>query len=227
MKKFLGKSFDRGLQFLQPKRMELAAIYSKIFADASGSLIDIGCGVGGHLRDVEFNRDLLRVGIDSHQASLDVALQNGVYTSVINADAKLFLASCEDNSYDFVLASCVIEHLEKSEGLAFLTEIERVAARKVILFTPNGFVPQPPDIDNPANEHKSGWKVEEFRSRGYQVNYGLYGLRFLRTSFGLPTIRPTMLGDLLSKATSRAVFRLPNLAYQIVAVLDLKSLEIS
>ena len=39
--------------------------------------------------------------------------------------------------------------------------MEKVARKKVIVFTPNGFVPQRPYDGNPFQEHLSGWSVDE------------------------------------------------------------------
>jgi len=218
LKQNLGGYFDKFLVALQPRRMELRDIYSNFFSGADGRMLDIGCGRGNHLDGVEFNVNLIRIGLDSHKASLDFALAAGRYNEIICADAGSHLAKCADKSYEYVLASCVIEHLEKMDGLLLLAEMERIASKGVIVFTPNGFVPQPPDPDNPANEHKSGWTVTTFRKRGYMVENGLYGLKWLRTSFGEPKIRPKILGDLVAKSTARLVWLVPSMAYQIVAI---------
>ena len=52
----------------------------------------------------------------------------------------------------------------------------------------------------------------------FEIDSGVCGFKKLRTSFGLPSIKPMILGDLVAKLTSRLAFRLPSTAYQLVAV---------
>ena len=54
--------------------------------------------------------------------------------------------------------------------------MEKTARKKVILVTPNGFIPQY-NRDNKLQAHLSGWTVEDFTNRGYKVE-GIYGTKF-------------------------------------------------
>jgi SAM-dependent methyltransferase len=213
----LGIVYDKFLLFLQPTKLELTAQYERLLRDCV-SLYDVGCGSGNHLSSLKFISEKTWIGIDSHQGSLDLAFQRKIYSKVVCADIITFLESCPDSSVDTILASCVIEHLPKEIGFHLLEEMKRVCRVSAIVFTPNGFVAQPPDKHNPANEHLSGWSHTDFCSNQFEIDSGLYGFRKLRTSFGLPSIRPVMLGDLVAKTTSRMAFRYPLIAYQIIAV---------
>jgi hypothetical protein len=213
----LGKYFDQFLIWLQPPRIELMEQYRELLSDCS-ELVDLGCGEGNHLSGVTRPTNARWIGIDSHKASLDKALHKDIYSEVVADDILSWLRRADTSSVDTILASCVVEHLTKDDGILLLSEMKRVCKRRAIIFTPNGFVPQPPDVDNAANEHKSGWSVKDLNSLGFQVTSGLYGYKPLRGSFGLPAIRPHILGDLIAKATSRLVFRFPRFAYQIIAV---------
>jgi hypothetical protein len=78
-------------------------------------------------------------------------------------------------SVDTVFALDFIEHLEKSEGSAFLREAERVARRQIVVYTPLGFYPQTyEDSEKPDRwgmdggfwqTHRSGWHIEDFDDR--------------------------------------------------------------
>jgi hypothetical protein len=217
IKKLFGRAFDEMLLKLQPPKIELTAALQELLEETT-SLADMGCGEGFHLRNVRRIEGSNWIGVDSHQGSLDIALTNKVYDKIFCEGIIEWLTAQPSSSIDTVLASCVIEHLEKNLGLELVSQMKRVCSNRVIVFTPNGYVPQPGSLDNPANAHRSGWKVGDLEELGFDVNIGLYGLRKLRTSFGLPTIRPLILGDLIAKSTSRFVFRRPRLAYQIVGV---------
>ena len=69
-----------------------------------------------------------------------------------------------------------------------LDDLERLATRRVVIFTPNGFVPQH-SHDGDLQEHLSGWTAEEMRGRGYRV-YGMFGPRFLRGEYHHIKYRP-------------------------------------
>ena len=217
VKKLFGKAFDNLLVNLQPPSIELTAVLQDLLLDTT-SLADMGCGAGAHLKNVRKIAGSNWIGVDSHQASLDLASTQGIYEMTFREGIIEWLRAQPSSSIDTVLASCVIEHLEKEDGLELVGQMKRVCSNRAIIFTPNGFVPQPGSADNPANAHLSGWRVGELEKLGFEVSVGLYGLRKLRTSFGLPTIRPLMLGDLIAKATSRFVFRHPTFAYQIIGV---------
>ena len=73
----------------------------------------------------------------------------------------------------------VIEHFEKPEALALIAGMERWARRKVVLATPNGFLPQRVYDDNPFQEHKCGFSVAELCALGYRV-HGTGGPKPLR-----------------------------------------------
>ena len=221
IKKLFGNAFDRMLVVLQPPKIELTAVLQNLLADTI-FLVDLGCGEGSHLRNVERKVHSKWIGVDTHQLSLDAAVKEGIYEETFQDGIIEWLRRQPTSSVDTVLASCVIEHLEKEDGLALVDQMKRVCSNRAIIFTPNGFVPQPGSVENPANAHRSGWKVEELENLEFQVGVGLYGLRKLRTSFGLPTIRPLILGDLIAKSTSRLVFHRPTLAYQIVGVYQKK-----
>lgn len=95
-------------------------------------------------------------GIDAHR--YDSPLLDWVYDSVRIGDAREVAASLA--GYDLVVMGDVIEHMEKSDGLALLgTLLER--NRNVIVTTPRTFFEQD-CADNPFQRHLSGWRIADF-----------------------------------------------------------------
>lgn len=73
----------------------------------------------------------------------------------------------EDKTVDYSIATHVIEHTEKKDGLKLITELERVTKKRVIISTPNGYTESGPLDDNDYNNHRSAWRPREFQARGY------------------------------------------------------------
>ncbi|MES2200698.1 MAG: class I SAM-dependent methyltransferase [candidate division FCPU426 bacterium] len=160
------------------------------------SVLDLGCGSNSRLQFVPGPER--KVGVDAFQPSLDKAMAKGIYHEV--HCMPLDQIELPEKSFDAVIALDLVEHFEKPEGLAFISKMESLAKKKVLIFTPNGFLPQAPYEDNPWQEHKSGWDTAELRALGYQVE-GVLGLKSLRGEFHLPVIRPHYLGGKLAMAT--------------------------
>ena len=219
LKKILGKPFDNFLLILQPPKIELTAVLQELLG-STPLLADMGCGEGSHLKMVKRKVDSHWIGVDLHQPSLEAAKSRGLYDATHCAGIIDWLRQQPTSSIDTVLASCVIEHLDKTDGFELIKEMKRVSSKQAIVFTPNGFVPQPGSLDNPDNAHRSGWEVQELEELGFEVKIGLYGFKKLRTSFGLPSLNPQIFGDLIAKSTSRFVFHRPKFAYQIVGVYE-------
>jgi len=78
-----------------------------------------------------------------------------------------------DKTFDLVIATDLIEHLNKGEGLAFLNNAEIIAKKAIIIFTPNGFLDtekyQANDVHSELDVHKSGWTEEDFNELGYKT----------------------------------------------------------
>lgn len=208
--------FDSTLVLLQPRSIELGGVLSFLLSEST-TVADIGCGRGGHLADVTKATDSIWIGIDSHAPSLESSMRQSIYDNVYCTDALSWLKKQKSNSIDTIIACCLIEHLEKDQGRVLLNEMSRVCERLAVVVTPNGYVPQPPDPDNAGNAHLSGWSSMELEEHGFQVEYGVNGIKQLRTTYALPRLKPIMFGDLLSKATARVAAIVPRIAYQLVA----------
>jgi hypothetical protein len=155
------------------------------------------------------------VGLDRYLPSLAANQAVGRYAAQVQGDimAVPFLPSCSDA----VVSFDVIEHFSKDDGLRMLDAMERMARQRVIVMTPNGFVRQPAD-ENPWQEHKSGWSVQEFRERGYEV-FGVYGNKAYRGECARLKKRPWVFWELVSFLSQARVRREPERAYLICAVL--------
>jgi len=57
--------------------------------------------------------------------------------------------------------------------------MERIASKKIVIATPNGFLPQGNYGTNEYQKHLSGWEVEEMQKLGFKV-LGVYGYKSLR-----------------------------------------------
>jgi SAM-dependent methyltransferase len=184
--------------------------------DGMGSVLDLGCGTDSRLQYV---RGVGRkVGVDAFQPSLDQAAARGIYHELMCL--KLDQLDLPKKSFDAVIALDVIEHFDKAAGLAFLETMESLAVKKVLLFTPNGFLPQAPYQGNPWQEHKSGWDTAEFRALGYRVE-GVLGWKRLRGELHLPVIRPRPLGQIFSDLSAFWTARHPEEDAALLAVKDL------
>jgi predicted SAM-dependent methyltransferase len=67
-----------------------------------------------------------------------------------------------DNSYDIVMAIDVLEHIEFSHAHKIIVQMQRIARKKVIIYTPSKFELNEKNIENawglgknPNQEHKS------------------------------------------------------------------------
>ncbi len=186
----------------------------KAVADCE-TLLDVGCGSNSPIR--AFSAKLYCVGVDAFAPSIEKSKALNIHneykqTDILNID-KVF----EPESFDCVLASDVIEHLDKEDGYKLMEKMEKIAKKKVIIFTPNGFLPQGEYDDNPWQVHKSGWEVDEMRQQGYKV-IGINGWKPLRGEYAALKYRPHFFWTLVSELTQFYVRNRPQKAFQILCV---------
>jgi len=136
----------------------------------SCTVLDIGCGVGETLKDFSCP---IKIGVDAHRPYLEHTKHGEKYIR-LNYMAERLSELFLPKSLDCVTLIDVIEHFEKEVAWDVLRQVEEIAAKKVIVFTPRGFFQQL-DVDHYGlggesfQRHRSGWEIEDFQNRGYNV----------------------------------------------------------
>ncbi|HMK39216.1 MAG TPA: class I SAM-dependent methyltransferase, partial [Bacteroidota bacterium] len=159
------------------------------------SCLDVGCGGGSPLRLIGIDSS---VGLDGHGPSVEEARRNATHDEIRHADVRTIGSLFPARSFDACIALDLIEHLTKEDGFRLLEDMERIASRRVIIFTPNGFVPQQ-SREGDLQEHLSGWEAGEMRRLGYDV-IGLHGPKFLRGEYHQSRFLPRSVGGVVSVA---------------------------
>ncbi|MGD0405739.1 MAG: class I SAM-dependent methyltransferase [Candidatus Bathyarchaeia archaeon] len=143
------------------------------------TVLDCGCarGVWGYLLRSEKNGyKTTIIGLDRYNPYLSFCKTFHVYNNLVKADIRHL--PFRDSAFEIVIAIEVLEHLEKTDGTKFLSELERVCKRKLVLSTPNGFWKQGALGGNNLELHRSGWTVNELKNLGFRV-HGI-GFKFVK-----------------------------------------------
>lgn len=189
-------------------------LYGPMAAALEGcdTVLDLGCGTASMVQHFCDGRRV--IGLDRYFPSLIENRLRTSYAAWVHADLRALPFG--PRSVDAVTALDVLEHLDKEEGAFRLAEWEMIARKRVILLTPNGFVPQPAS-DNPWQEHRSGWTPEDFEERGYDVR-GVYGWKRLRGAYARLRFRPKWFWEVVSALSQPLVSRWPRQAFHLLAV---------
>lgn len=138
--------------------------------------VDVVLDIGSGIYPINYFVPKFHILVEPHDEYVEI-LQKRLhgYSNylVFQGLALEVLKLLPNNSVDSVFLIDVIEHLEKKEGFEILEQLDRVARRQIVIFTPLGFMPQHVEIDKKDRwgfhggeyqEHKSGWLPEEFDS---------------------------------------------------------------
>lgn len=137
------------------------------------SVLDLGCGLMSpiiYCKEIEYS-----VGVEAFKPYLDESKKKKIHTEYVNK--KIEELDFPDNSFDAVLLIEVLEHIPKTIGEKILKKVEKIAKKKIIITTPNGYFPMGEVDGNSFQKHLSGWSVKEFKNKGYKCR-GLAGLKF-------------------------------------------------
>lgn len=182
------------------------------------SVLDVGCGSDSPLAKIK--RHFYSVGVDIHKPSIEVSQKHKIHNeykvgNVFDID-KLFKAK----QFDAVVALDLIEHLPKQKGWNLVRKMTKLAKKKVILLTPNGFIQQTPYDGNTFQTHLSGWTVDDFKKLGFRV-YGMRGLKWLRGEYATIKWKPWFFWAVISTLSELFVFLVPRLANQLFVVKEI------
>jgi 2-polyprenyl-3-methyl-5-hydroxy-6-metoxy-1,4-benzoquinol methylase len=144
------------------------------YIEKEDTILDLGCGIMS-VSDKVICKSIL--ALDVWEDYLE-KIKSKFMT--IKLDVR-FLNIFIDKSYDIVMALDLVEHLEKHEAKFLIKQMERIARKKVIIFTPNGFFPQKDGIENTwaygnpkYQKHKCGFFQDELESFGFKTE--LFGI---------------------------------------------------
>lgn len=134
-------------------------------------ILDLGCGKGmvGYL--IKIQRNLTGselIGMDISEELLGFSKKHNIYDKLIKGDITKKLPF-KDKSFDLIICSEVIEHMEKRIGELLLREMHRIINKdgRIIITTPNVWLEMP--STNYHDQHHSLWKVSDFTKMGYTV----------------------------------------------------------
>ena len=158
------------------------------------SVLDVGCGASPTMRQLGVSHP---VGIDGYKPSVDRAKQLKTHDEMVHGDVRELDRYFRPKQFDACVALDVIEHLAKPDGAKLMRDMEKIAAKKVIFFTPCGFLPQRHATNDDLQEHLSGWEPAEMRNYGYDV-IGLLGPKRLRGEYHAIKGRPRIFWGIVS-----------------------------
>ena len=168
------------------------------------TILDVGCGYGywAFILRIWCHPEPYIVGVDIYEPPIRKMKKMGLYDELFNID---ILHYDSDKIFDIVIMGEIIEHLEKEDGYTLLEKMESMCRGKLIITTPNGYVPAGvgKDFVNPSAIHLSGWTEKNFQDLGYSTT--------LYSKTGKLTRSIALLDDI-----RRRLFRLPS-AYGIIA----------
>lgn len=188
------------------------------------TVLDVGCGRTSCLTGIK--KGSIRVGLDHYEPYISKSKIGSVHDFYVLGDA--IELPFEANSFDCIIATEILEHLHKQDGLRMIKEMERVAKNKILMTTPNGFLPTyPGPDDNPDEAHLSGWTVAELKKLSFKV-YGISGLKALwrirdgQAVMWLTPKRFPVLTAIIADMTSPLVYKYSHRAFQLFFVKNIK-----
>ncbi len=189
------------------------------------STLDVGCGDGTVLAKIKTTDKDEVYGIDIDNRSLVKAKTLDLYTKLLKIDLeKVGLKPLQNRRFDLVFCNQLIEHLDKHFGESLIKEMESLANKAVVITTPNGFIPYCPiesykNKNDKYQQHKSGWGVQDFQNKGYQVYGQGWRLVYSDKSFvrRLPEVLQLMF-YVISYLLSPIFYFFPSLSHNLIAV---------
>jgi len=169
------------------------------------TVLDLGCGYNSQIQHCNIPFSL---GVELFEPYLQESKKKGIHNQYTKADIRK--VEFKPKSFDVILCSEVLEHLTKEEGYKLIKKMERWAKKKIIITMPNGYLWQDGYGNNPLQEHKSGWNVEELEELGLKV-YGINGWKKLRGYKGSVKYKPTLLWNIILNLTQKITYRYPKL----------------
>lgn len=148
------------------------------------TILDVGCGKGEPMRIINRFKRFYSVGVDIFRPYLIESKRKNTHDAYLLCDVRWL--PFRKRKFDAVICLEVLEHLTKNDGSKMISEMERIARKKVIITTPRYTVKQNAFDGNPYQEHISFWTPVELTKLGYQVR-GL-GLREIRGSGLMPRL---------------------------------------
>jgi len=178
MKSATALTFELLKNGCDPAQIVVKLALRKALADCE-SVLDVGCGSSPTMRLLGVTHP---VGFEGYKPAVDEALRLKTHDEMIQGDLRELSKFIKPKQFDACIALDVIEHVVKEDGLKMIKDMEQVARKKVIFFTPCGFLPQRHSANDDLQEHLSGWEPDEMRRHGYHVT-GLLGPKKLRGEY--------------------------------------------
>lgn len=198
----------------------LCKLKKEITDSGCKTLLDLGCGKESPIKP--FAKDLdYSLGVDSFEPYLDSSLSAKIHTEYRVGDVMEVCRSIEDKSFDCVIALDFIEHLPKEKGYDLISEMERIAKKKIIIYTPNGFLEQSSFDSNSMQEHLSGWSADEMRKQGMRI-FGMSGFKFIRGPMGAIKRKPVVFWRFASSLSQMIAYFFARTAFQILCIKDME-----
>ncbi|MDD2646406.1 MAG: methyltransferase domain-containing protein [Patescibacteria group bacterium] len=188
----------------------------KEILDSCKTVLDLGCG---EQSPIKLFSDKLEysLGIDNFVPYIERSKNSRIHSDYLISNVFDACRKIKDKSFDCVVALDLIEHLDKTDGLKLIKEAERIAKKRVIIFTPNGFLKQETFDGNTGQVHLSGYSVKEMRNMGYLV-FGISGLKFLRREKGDIKFWPAVFWKKAASLTQLMAYYWPEIAFQILCI---------
>lgn len=126
--------------------------------DDCNSVLDLGCGSSSPLKycDARYS-----IGVDVFEPYVKVSKDKKIHDEYTISDIRNL--NFKPDSFDTVILIAVLEHLTKKDGEGLFQKAETWARKKVIVSSPNGYLPQFDINGNPFSWHRSGFEDEDTR----------------------------------------------------------------
>ncbi len=218
-------NFSKSIYLKLFGRYKLSSLLSKELGEG-WKILDVGCGRASPLAQIRDRKKIYIVGLDNYGPYLTESKKLSIHNEYFLGDARSLTSIFEPKSFDCAIATEVLEHLDKDDGRKMIEQLEKISKQKIILTTPNGFLPTyAGPRDNPEEKHLSGWTYNELKEFGFRI-YGLNGLKILwtiRNGQAIPRIRLPILSSLLIDISEVVVYYCPKLAFQFLFIKDLRN----